>query len=251
MRIVVAGGTGLAGRRVVATARERGHDVVALSRSSGTDAASGAGLRDALTNADVVVDTLNVATLNARESEEFFRATTANLLAAEGDVGVAHHVALSIVNCDRAPYGYYTGKVAQESLVTQGEVPWTILRVTQFHDFAAQMFTQARVGPLRFAPRMRTQPVAIGEVAARLVDLAEAAPAGRATDLAGPREESLAAMVRAYARATGRGGWIPAVPLPGRYGRAQRDGTMLPGPDADRGTGTFGQWLATLSGCRA
>lgn len=245
MRIAVAGGTGLAGRRVVQAARERGHDVAVLARSRGVDAASGAGLREALRNIDVVVDTLNVPTLKAGESEEFFRATTGRLLEAERDVGVAHHVILSIVNCDRAPYGYYAGKVAQEAAVTAADVPWTILRTTQFHDFAAQVYARARVGPLHIAPRMRTQPVSLAEVAGRLVDLAEAPPAGRATDLAGPREESLVAMVRAYARATGRGGWIPGLPQPGPLGRAQRDGSLLPSPDADRGTGTFGQWLAS------
>lgn len=241
----MAGGTGAAGSRVVQVARSRGHDVVIVTRGTGADATSGAGLRDALKNVDVVVDTLNIATLDARESEEFFRATTGRLLAAEGDVGVGHHVALSIVNCDRTPYGYYAGKVAQESLITADEVPWTILRTTQFHDFAAQMFASARVGPVHLAPRMRTQPVSLDEVAARLVDLAEAPPAGRARDLAGPKEETLVDMVRAYARAAGHRGWIPALPLPGPFGRAQRDGTLLPGPDADRGTGTFAQWLAT------
>lgn len=147
--------------------------------------------------------------------------------------------------CDRAPHGYYAGKVAQESLITAGEVPWTILRTTQFHDFAAQLFASARVGPVHLAPRMRTQPVSLDEVATRLVDLAEAPPVGRARDLAGPREESLVEMIRAYARATGHRGWVPAVPLPGPLGRAQRDGILLPGPDADHGTVTFAQWLAT------
>lgn len=244
MRIAAVGGTGAAGSRVAQVARSRGHDVVIVTRSTGADAASGAGLRDALKNVDVVIDTLNVSTLNARESEEFFRATTGRLLAAEGDVGVGHHVALSIVNCDRAPYGYYAGKVAQESLITADEVPWTILRTTQFHDFAAQVFASAHVGPVHVAPQMRTQPVSLDDVATRLVDLAEAPPAGRARDLAGPREESLVEMIRAYARATGHRGWIPAFPLPGPLGRAQRDGTLLPGPDADHGMVTFAQWLA-------
>lgn len=245
MRIAVAGGTGTAGRRVVEVARSRGHDVAIATRGAGADATTGDGLREALQGVDVVIDTLNVTTLDARTSEEFFRAATGRLLAAEGAVGVGHHVALSIVNCDRAPHGYYAGKVAQEALITAGALPWTILRTTQFHDFAAQVFASARIGPLHLAPRMRTQPVSLDDVAARLVDLAEAPPAGRARDLAGPQEESLVAMVRGYARATGHRGPLPAFPLPGPLGRAQRDGTLLPGLDADRGTVTFAQWLAT------
>ena len=122
---------------------------------------------------------------------------------------------------DRAPEGYYAGKLAQERLIENGPVPWTILRATQFHEFAAQISGSARIGPLHVAPRMRTQPIAAREVAARLVGLAEANPAGRVRDLAGPREESLPDMVRCWARARGSRGWIPAVPLPGALGRAR------------------------------
>jgi len=243
MRIVVAGGTGRVGVHVVEIARERGHDVAVLTRSRGVDLLTGTGLAEALEGADAVIDVVSVDTLDARKSVAFFETTTRTLLDAEAAASVPHHVALSIVGIDRAPEGYYAGKLAQEHLIENGPVPWTILRATQFHEFAAQILASAKVGPLHVAPRMRTQPIAAREVAARLVSLAEAAPAGRVRDLAGPREESLPAMVRGWARAQGSHAWIPAVPLPGALGRAQRDGSLLPGPDADRGVQTYAEWL--------
>jgi len=244
MKLVVAGGTGAVGTHVVDVARGRGHDVVVLSRRTGTDVRSGQGLADAIAGADVVVDVLSTQTLSADVSTEFFTTTTRALLDAEKRIGVPHHVALSIVGIDRAPYGYYAGKLAQERLVETGAVPWTILRATQFHEFAGQTYERATLGPLHLAIRMRTQPIAAREVAERLVELAEQPPAGRARDLGGPREENLADMMRAYALAKGSRAWIPAISLLGDGGRRQRDGSLLPGPDAQLGTQTFDEWLA-------
>lgn len=246
MKIAVAGGTGVVGTHVVEVARERGHEVVVLARSAGVDLTTGVGLPEALRNVDAAIDVSNVSTLKTEQSVAFFAGVTRNLLAAERAAHVGHHVALSIVGADAAPDGYYAGKLAQEQLIETGDVPWTIQRATQFHEFATMMFAQARVGPFHLAPRARTQPVAAREVGERLVALAAAAPTGRAIDLGGPREESLSEMVRAYARTTGHRGWIPAVSLPGSMGRAQRSGALLPGPDAHRGRETFAQWLENL-----
>ncbi len=243
MEIAIAGGTGILGRAVADVARERGHKVRILSRSQGVDVREGAGLAAALDRADAVVDALSVQTQSAKASAEFFTQTTRALQRAEREAGVEHHLAISIVGVDRAPYGYYAGKLAQERAVEAGEVPWTILRATQFHDFAGQLSARAALGPIRLAVRMRTQPVAVREVAERLVDLIEAGPSGRARDLAGPREESMAEMMRAWAAHHGRGGWMPAISLPGVFGRAMRDGSMLPGPDADLGRVAFAEWL--------
>ena len=247
MKIAVAGGTGVVGTHVVEVARERGHELVVLARSTGVDLMTAAGLTEALHDVDVVIDVSNVSTLKTEESVAFFAGATRHLLAAERAASVGHHVALSIVGADAAPDGYYAGKLDQERLIEAGDVPWTIQRATQFHEFAAMMFDQAKVGPFHLAPRARTQPVAAREVAEQLVRLAEAAPVGRAIDLGGPREESLAEMVRAYARATGHRGWIPAISLPGSMGRAQRSGALLPGPDSQSGTQTFADWLATVA----
>ncbi|MFB8388371.1 SDR family oxidoreductase [Microbacterium sp. NPDC055910] len=246
MRIAVAGGTGLTGGHVVDVARERGHDTVLLARSRGVELLSGAGLPRALVGVDAVIDVSNVTTLRADESISFFAGATRSLLAAERAAGVAHHIALSIVGADAAPEGYYAGKLAQERLVAAGPVPWTIQRATQFHEFAAQMYVRAAAGPLRFALRARTQPIAAREVAEHLVSRAQEGPAGRATDLGGPREESLADMMRAYARAIGHCGWMPPLSLPGAMGRAQRSGALLAGPDAVRGRQTFAEWLDAL-----
>lgn len=247
MRIAVAGGTGAVGTHVVEVARERGYDVVVLARSAGVDLMNPRSLQGALRDVDTVIDVSNVSTLKTEQSVAFFTGATRNLLATERAAHVGHHVALSIVGADAAPDGYYAGKLAQEQLIQDGDVPWTIQRTTQFHEFAAMMFNQAKAGPLHLAPRARTQPVAAREVAERLVTLAAEAPVGRAIDLGGPQEESLAEMVRGYARTIGHRGWIPAVSLPGSMGRAQRSGALLPGPDALRGRQTFAEWLATIS----
>src|SRR5690606_28867467 len=124
--------------------------------------------------------------------------------------------------------GYYAGKLAQEAAVQEGAVPWTILRATQFHDFAAQMYDRVAVGPVHPAVRMRTRPIDTRELAIRLVELAEHPAQGRAKDIAGPREEDLAEMMRAWARHRGRGGWMPKLALPGGFGRAMRSGALLP-----------------------
>jgi uncharacterized protein YbjT (DUF2867 family) len=248
MIIAIAGGTGAVGRRVVDVARERAHDVRILTRGTGVDVRIGVGLADALVGVDAVIDVLSVSTMQARESVDFFGSTTRSLLAAETAAGVGHHLALSIVGIDRAPFDYYAGKVEQERAVEAGGVPWSILRATQFHEFAEQMLERAKVGPLRLAPRFRMQPVAARTVAERLVEIAESAPIGRAIDLAGPREEWLPDMVRAVARARGIRGPIPPVSLPGPFGRAQRDGSLLPGLGAEPAGPTFARWLAAEEG---
>lgn len=244
MDIAIAGGTGVLGKAVADAAQARGHKVRILSRSHGIDVREGTGLTAALQGADAVVDALSVQTQSAKVSEEFFTATTAALQRAEREAGVRHHLTISIVGVDRVPHGYYAGKLAQEKAVETGDIPWTILRATQFHDFAGQLLARASIGPIRLAVRMRTQPVAVEEVAKRLIDLVEAGPSGRARDLAGPREESMVEMMRALAVHRGHGGRMPAISLPGGFGRAMRDGSILPAPDAELGTQTFAEWLA-------
>ncbi|OZC66785.1 3-beta hydroxysteroid dehydrogenase [Rhodococcus sp. 06-462-5] len=244
MKLAVAGGTGTVGTHVVEVARERGHEVVVLSRSAGVDLVTGSGLSDALSGVDAVVDVASTQTISAKESTAFFAAVTRNLLTAESAAGIGHHLALSIVGIDKAPYAYYAGKVEQENIVRSGAVPWTILRATQFHEFAAQIRAQTSFGPLTVIPRMVSQPIAAREVAERLIDLAERPPAGRVADLGGPRQERMVEMVRRYARAIGARGLVLEVPIPGAYGRAMRDGTLVTTNDSDHGLQTFDQWSA-------
>lgn len=248
MKIAVAGGTGLLGRHVVEVARNQGHEVVVLARSAGVNLVTGAGLEPALTGVDVVIDVSNLNSTKAADAEAFFRSTTRNLLAAERANGVAHHVALSIVGVDRAPYGYYAGKVVQEREVASGEVPWTILRAMQFHEFAGQILDALSVAGVHLAPKLPTKPVAAREVAERLVALAEQGPSGRVADLAGPREEQLDRMIRTLAKARGVRGPVIAVALPGKQFGAMRRGETLPGPGADTGRQTFDEWVAAETG---
>jgi uncharacterized protein YbjT (DUF2867 family) len=251
MRFVVAGATGAVGRHVVGSAQAAGHDVVPLSRATGQDVVTGAGLAAAMAGADAVLDVSNVVTTSGKKSVDFFRAATENLLAAEQAAGVEHHVALSIVGIDGDTSGYYAGKVVQEQLVTAGAVPWTLLRATQFHEFAAQMVQRASVGPVVLIPAMRTATVAAADVAAALVALAEGPPRGRATDLRGPEEAELADLVRRYLAVSGQRRLVLRVPLPGAAGRRMREGGLVPGSDADRGGQTFDQWLAAQASRRA
>ncbi|QEO13785.1 NAD(P)H-binding protein [Agromyces intestinalis] len=244
MKIAVAGGTGLLGTKVVRVARERGHEVVVLSRATGVDLVSGEGLADALAGVDAVIDVSNRTTLKADDAVAFFTTATRSLHTAEQAAGVGHHVALSIVGVDRAPYAYYAGKLAQEREVESGQVPWTLLRATQFHEFAEQMLDRFSFAGLHLAPTARTQPVAADDVAARLVDLAEGEPAGRVADLAGPREEQLVDMVRKVAAARGLRGPVVPITVPGKQMAAMRRGDVLAGPGAQLTTLSFDEWLA-------
>jgi uncharacterized protein YbjT (DUF2867 family) len=206
---------------------------------------AGTGLASALAGADAVIDVTNVAARSARVSAAFFERATANLLRAEQAAGVGHHVVLSIVGIDDATSGYYVGKLRQEELVAGGPVPWSLLRTTQFHEFAGQAAAQARIGPVIVVPSMRTATVAAAEVAAALVALAEGPPQGRVPDLGGPHVSNLDDLVRRWLRATGDRRPVVGIRLPGSAGRLMRSGALLPGPGARLGTQTFGEWLAT------
>ena len=243
MKIAVAGGTGTVGRHVTEQIGRRGHEPVVLARSTGFDLQTGAGLAPALAGVDALVDVVSIATLSATASSRFFGATTANLLRAEASAGVRHHVSLSIVNATRVAAGYYAGKTVQEDTVTAGDVPWTILRATQFHEFAVQTLQRTSRAGLALVPVMRTQPVAAREVAERLVELALGAPHGHVPDLGGPREEQLVEMVRAYVKASRSRTRVVRVRLPGRMGAAMRDGSLLPAANTTHGTLSFAQWL--------
>jgi uncharacterized protein YbjT (DUF2867 family) len=244
MRIAVVGGTGVAGSSVVRILAARGHDVRPLARSTGVDVVTGRGLDRALDGVETVVDASSVLTTRARPSVDFFSAATTRLLAAEERAGTRLHVVLSIVGIDRLEHGYYAGKLAQERLGLAGQVPVTILRTTQFHEFAGQMLDRLRRGPLTPVPHARTQPVAVSDVASRLADLAVRPAAGRVPDLAGPERHDLADLVSQVARARRVRTWVVPVRLPGRLGRGLATGALLPEADADIGRQTFAEWLA-------
>jgi uncharacterized protein YbjT (DUF2867 family) len=243
MRIAIAGFTGTVGRHVARVAEQSGHEVVGLSRSAGIDLVTGEGLVERLSGVDAVIDVVGVQTTSTKASVDFFRTTSTNLLAAGKAAGVHHHVALSIVGIEPIDSGYYAGKLEQERLVSAGDVPWTILRATQFHEFVELMLRRASFGPLVLIPVATLRPVAAAEVASALVRLAEGEARGRVADLGGPRVESLVEMVRRYVRAAGIR--KPVIPLrvPGAMFSAMRRGALLPGAGAALGSQTFDEWL--------
>lgn len=241
MRIAIAGGTGQAGREAVRVARDRGHHVTVLSRSEGVDLVSGQGVAAALDGVDVVVDASGSG--EGDDPVAFHESVISSIAGANPP----HLVVLSIVNCQEGlDFPLYAGKLAQERAAEASGVPVTIARTTQFHEFSAQVWAMGARGPLHFSPRMRTRPVAVREVGAHLIDLAEGAPQGRAKDFCGPGEESLVDMVKRYARASGAGRFVIPIPMGGDIGRAQRNGALLPSADAVQGHETFGQWLVRV-----
>lgn len=245
MRIAVAGGTGVVGRHVVEVARKRGHDVVVLARSEGVDLTTGDGLTARLAGIDAVVDTTSTRSQTSAKAEAFFGGVTGNLLAAESAAGVGHHVVLSIVGVDDVPAGYYRGKQHQERLAAEGDVPWSILRTTQFHEFAEQVLHFVRIGPFSLVPRMLSQPVAAAEVAEALVGIVEAGPAGRVPDLAGPERLQMVDISREVSQARGLGRRVVPVRLPGAAGRGMRSGALTPSAAGPRGRQTFADWLGS------
>ncbi|MET7747625.1 NAD(P)H-binding protein [Micromonospora sp. NPDC005367] len=243
MRIAVAGGTGWIGRRVVDSVRARGHEPVVIARSRGVDLIRGTGLDEALTDVAAVIDVTNRSTISRKRSVNFFGTVTGNLLAAGRRAGVRHHVALSVVGVDRVGFGYYAGKRRQEELVLDGRVPATVLRSTQFHEFAAQR--AAYRGPIVAVPQVLSQPIAAHEVARCLVDLAVAEPAGLVPDIAGPQQLRMPDMARRLLRFRGSHRVVLPVRLPGATGRAMAGGALLPTGPGPRGMQTFDQWLAS------
>jgi uncharacterized protein YbjT (DUF2867 family) len=245
MRIAVAGGTGVVGTHVVEVARGRGHDVVVLARAEGVDLTTGAGLGARLEGVDAVVDVTSTRAQNRKKAEAFFGEVTQRLLTAEAAAGVGHHVVLSIVGIDDIPSGYYQGKLHQERLVAAGAVPWSVLRATQFHEFAEQALDFMRVGPVSLVPGMLSQPIAAVEVAEALVDLAEAGPSGRVPDLAGPEPLRMVELSRRVSRARGLGRRVVGLRVPGAMGKGMRSGGLLPASDGPRGRITFDEWLGS------
>jgi uncharacterized protein YbjT (DUF2867 family) len=243
VRIAVAGATGVVGRHVVAELGRRGHEAVALARSQGVDVMRLDGLADHLAGVDAVIDTLGITTTRRKPATDFFTTTSQNLLAAERAAGVERHVLLSIVGIDSSSFGYYRAKVAQEDATRAVDPSATILRATQFHEFAGQMLERAKAGPVVVVPHMRSATVAASEVAAALVDLAENPQAGT-VEIGGPEEHDMPDLVRRVAESQGVRARVIAVKMPGSAGKAMTDGSLIPKNPWRRGTQTFADWLA-------
>ena len=245
MRIAIAGGTGTVGRYCAEAAVASGHEVIVLSRSDGIDIITGQGLNSALESVDAVIDVSNTTTLSARASRSFFAQGTNNLLQAESNAKVKHHVVLSIVGIDSINASYYAGKLAQERVVEKGQVPFTIARAAQFHEFAGQLHAGAR-GPVALLPKALIRPVAASDVAKRLVAIATETPKGRATDFVGPRDENLADLGRKWLAHHNDKRRVIEVRLPGRYGAGLASGSLRGTRDADVANLNFTGWLTTV-----
>jgi uncharacterized protein YbjT (DUF2867 family) len=197
MKIVVIGGTGLIGSKLVATLRGSGHEPLAASPQTGVDALTGDGLAEALDGAEVVVDVSNAPAWDDAAVLDFFQTSARNLLAAETAAGVGHHVALSIVGADRLPEnGYMRAKIVQEETVKAGSVPFTILRATQFFEFIGRIADSSMDGDTIRVPPVFLQPESADDVAAALAELAANEPADGIVELAGPEEFRLDELVR-------------------------------------------------------
>ena len=242
MRIAVVGGTGLVGRYVVDSLKKSGHEAVILARSTGVDVVTGEGLAEALAGVDAVVDVTNTAATEAAAAQEFFAAETGHLLAAEEEAGVRHHVVLSIVGIEMVPSNaHYAGKRRQEDLVEAGSVPFTILRATQFHEFAAMVVGWNRQGDTASVPPLLMQPVAARDVGKALAEVAVGQPQGR-IDLAGPEPQDLVDMARRTLAA--RGETVKLVPSwAGPLNTEMAGDVLLPGPNARIAATTFDTWL--------
>lgn len=197
MKIVVVGGSGLIGTKVVNGLRRRGYEVVAASLQSGVNTITGDGLAPALANAQVVVDVTNAPSFEDAAAMDFFTTSTRNLLAAEADTGVTHHVALSIVGIDRLPdSGYYRAKVAQEKLIKESMTSYTIVRATQFFEFVDRIADDATVGgTVRLAPVL-IQPMAADEVADAVREVAVEPAVNATVQVAGPQQFRLDELIR-------------------------------------------------------
>ncbi|MCL2731769.1 MAG: NAD(P)H-binding protein [Actinomycetia bacterium] len=242
MRVAVAGGTGVAGHPLVEALTQHAHDPVVIARSHGVDLLTGRGLDAALEGVDAVIDVSNIETLSRKKAEAFFATAGQNLLAAGEKVGVRHHVLLSIVGIDKVAIGYYRAKLLQEKVVRTGPLPWTIVRATQFHELPQQLLDRTP-GPLVLVPPMATEPIAVREVAEALVEVVEGPPQGMAPQLAGPRVEDMADLMRRLLRTRGSRRLVLSPRLPGAAFSAMANGALLPTETGTRGTQTWDEWL--------
>ena len=244
MKIVVIGGTGLIGSKTVAILRQRGHEVLAASPNSGVNTITGEGLKEAVAGAQVVIDLANSPSFEDKAVLEFFNTSGRNLLAAEAEAGVRHHVALSIVGTDRSPdIGYFRGKVAQEKLIEASGISYTIIRSTQFLEFLGGIAASGTDGNLvRISPGL-FQPIAADDVAAIVADVAQAAPRGGIVEIAGPERAPFNEIVARYLKAVGDAREVVSDPEARYFGGRVEERSLVPLGEARLGRIGFDEWL--------
>jgi uncharacterized protein YbjT (DUF2867 family) len=245
MKIVVIGGSGLIGKKLVTILRQQGHEVVATSPSSGVNSLTGEGLAQVFAGAKVVVDVSNSPSWEDAAVMEFFDKSTRNLLTAERAAGVGHHVALSVVGADRMPdSGYMRAKVNQESLIKAGGVPYSIVRATQFFEFLGGIAASGAEGDAVRLSTAPMQPLAADDVAAALADVAIGAPLNANVEVAGPEKMSIADFVGRFLAASGDSRKVIADPQATYYGAVMGSDGIAPGSNPRLGPTRFEDWFS-------
>ena len=244
MKIVVIGGSGLIGTKLVRNLREQGHEVVAASPSSGINILTGEGLAEALTGAQVVVDVANSPSFEDKAVLEFFETAGRNILVAEADAGVRHHVALSVVGTDRLlASGYFRAKMAQENLIKASGIPYTILRATQFFEFVSAIAQSATDGQtIRLSPAL-LQPIVSDDVAAELAEVAVAEPLNGTVELAGPEAIQLDELIRRFLSANRDARKVITDVNALYFGTKLNDHILTPADNPRIGPTRFDDWL--------
>jgi uncharacterized protein YbjT (DUF2867 family) len=244
IKIVVIGGSGLIGTKVVKNLRQRGHEVVAASPSSGVNTLTSEGLAGALNGAQVVVDVSNAPSWEDKAVLDFFETSGRNLVAAEAVAGVKHHVALSVVGTERLlASGYFRAKMAQEKTIKSSKIPYTIVRATQFFEFVSGIAQNATEGATVRLPSVLMQPIGSDDVAAAVADVASGEPINGTVEIAGPEQIRQDELVRQFLRATGDARKVVTDVHARYYGIEVNDQSLVPGLNPRLGTMHFTEWL--------
>jgi len=245
MKIVVIGGTGLIGSKVVTKLSERGYEVVAASPDSGVNTLTGEGLAEVLEGASVVVDVSNSPSFEDAAVMEFFKTSTGNLLSYEAAAGVGHHVALSVVGADRLPdSGYMRAKVAQEKLIRESSIPYSIVRATQFFEFVNRIADSATDGATVRLPPVGFQPMAADDVASAVAKVAIGSPLNGIIEVAGPEQFRFDELIRRGLSARKDPREVIADPHARYFGAELSERSLVPGDGAQLGETRFEDWLS-------
>ncbi len=244
MKIVLIGGTGLIGSKTAARLRDKGHEVLAASPKTGVNTITGEGLASALAGAEVVVDLANSPSWEDQAVLDFFETSGRNLLAAERDAGVKHHIALSIVGSERLPEnGYFRAKLAQERLIKGSSIPYTIIHSTQFMEFLKGIADEATVGTVARLSPAAFQPIASDDVADIVADVALARPINGMIEIAGPERFPMNEIIGRYLKAINDPRTVEADVHARYFGAELDDRSLVPGEGARLGKIGFADWF--------
>jgi uncharacterized protein YbjT (DUF2867 family) len=244
MRIVVIGGTGLIGSKVVEKLKQRGHEAVSAAPNTGVDTITGKGLADAMAGAEVVIDVSNSPSFEERAAMDFFQTSSRNLADAEGKAGVRHHVALSVVGTDRLQdSGYFRAKLAQEQLIKSSPIPYTLIHATQFFEFMRSIAQSSTIGDTVRLPPVQFQPMAADDVANEIVEAALTEPLNGMVEIAGPETFTLDKAIRKVLDYDKNPRTVIADPAAPYFSVRVSERTLVPGPDARLGPTKLDWWI--------